>query len=288
MTAPTPLPVAAAPQADCPVCSGDGVVMGTRGLLAHAQLCTCVPPCSRCRGTGQVTLEQDGHVLVGRCVCRRTPDRIALFNRSGVPGRFHHATMHSFSTGILAHGAHDKMPALMDVSTWLGDYDPAAENQGLVLHGAVGRGKTHLLIGLVRRLIFEKGVPSRFMEFSRLLGLLKESYDAGRGSSELMDELARVPVLAIDELGKGRLTDWELSVIDEIISRRYNAMRCTLATTNYAPRDPSGAAPANLARSGGLRQTLGDRVGERVWSRLRQMCLFVEVSGRDFRAPRRS
>lgn len=57
----------------------------------------------------------------------------------------------------------------------------------------------------------------------------------GQAYSERLTELAEVPLRAIDERGKGRLTDWERAIIDEVISRRSNAMRCTLATTNHEP-----------------------------------------------------
>ena len=87
------------------------------------------------------------------------------------------------------------------------------------------------------------------------------------------------------ELGKGRLSDWELTIIDEVVSRRYNAMGCTLATTNYGPGSPTGAAPPNLSTTQNSGQTLGDRVGDRVYSRLLQLVDFVEDAGRDYRGP---
>ena len=86
-----------------------------------------------------------------------------------------------------------------------------------------------------------------------------------------------------DELGKNRRTDWELGVIDELIGRRYNAMGCTLATTNYPPGRASGAAPPNAAVDLRFTQTLGDCVGQRVYSRLLEMCDFAELCGLDFR-----
>ena len=88
-------------------------------------------------------------------------------------------------------------------------------------------------------------------------------------------------MLGIDELGKGRMTDWELSVIDELVSRRYNAMACTLGTTNFLPGPPKGALTGTP--DGRHAQTLGDRVGQRVYSRLREMGEFIEVGGADYR-----
>ena len=133
-------------------------------------------------------------------------------------------------------------------------------------------------------MIFRHGVPCRFIEFSRLLSILKEGYSSGKSDAGLLGDLADVPVLAIDELGKGRLTDWELTIIDEVVSRRYNALGCTLATTNYMPGTPTGAAPPNLSTTNQLTQTLGDRVGDRVYSRLMQLVDFLEVEGKDHRA----
>jgi len=151
------------------------------------------------------------------------------------------------------------------------------------MHGPVGRGKTHLLAALLRDIVFEHGVAVHYVEFSGLLGELKEGYDRGKGDSQLLSELADIKILAIDELGKGRVTDWELSIIDEVVNRRYNGMRCTLGASNYDPRPASGVREVNLALVDASRQTLGDRVGDRVYSRLSQMCEFIEVSGPDMR-----
>jgi DNA replication protein DnaC len=140
-----------------------------------------------------------------------------------------------------------------------------------------------LLVAILRELMFRHGVEARFIEFSRLLLLLKEGYQAGVSDAPILSELSETPVLAIDELGKGRLSDWELRVIDDVVSRRYNSMACTIFTTNYAPGATSGAAPPNLSTSTDLQQNLGDRVGDRVYSRLREMGTFVELAGPDYR-----
>ena len=159
--------------------------------------------------------------------------------------------------------------------------------KGLILTGPVGRGKTHLLIAIIRSLIFQKGIRARFIEFSRLLSILRDGYSKGESNQELLTELSTVPVLAIDELGKGRLTDWELSIIDEVISRRYNTKGLILATTNYNWGSPqnAGGTITNLSENFQT-QTLGDRVGDRVFSRLQESCFFAPVQGEDFRARR--
>jgi DNA replication protein DnaC len=272
-----------APRVDCADCRGEGVLVFKGTEHAQSKVCGCVPTCSRCEGLGRVTATVDGVLTLGRCRCQLLVDRCAIFNRAQIPGRYASTTLVSFAAGANRISDMEKSRALAEVFAWMGTYEPKSESRGLILHGPVGRGKTHLLVGLLRHLIFHHGVPARFIEFSRLLSMLKEGYSAGRSDSGVLGELARVPVLAIDELGKGRLTEWELAVIDEVISRRYNGLGCTLATTNYAPGGPSGNGPANLARDENKVQTLGDRVDGRVYSRLREMCDFAEVGGVDYR-----
>lgn len=176
---------------------------------------------------------------------------------------------------------------MVGVSRWLEDYAVGEENRGLVLHGKVGRGKTHLMVAMLRELVIRYGVSVRFVEFSHLLADLKSGFDHGLGAARLIDPLVRVDVLAIDELGKGRNTEFEGTVLDELISRRYNAAGTILATTNYAPdAPPTGRATANAAAvvlESQKQPSLVDRVGPRVFSRLQEMSDFLEVGGPDHR-----
>jgi DNA replication protein DnaC len=270
-----------------PAHSLDAYRLVTQGESAHAEALER-PQCPQCGGTGHARAEIDGVISMGRCRCQMLPDRIRMFNQAGIPARYIHATFVSFAQtpdGQLKDLAPSAIRALGNCSQFLDTYQPGATNRGLILHGDVGRGKTHLMIAMIRELIFRHGIPCRFIEFSRLLSMLKEGYSSGRSDAPLLSDLAEVPVLAIDELGKGRMTDWELTIIDEVVSRRYNAVGCTLATSNYLPGTPTGAAPPNLATSSQLTQRLGDRVGDRVYSRLMQLVDFLEVEGKDHRSP---
>ena len=166
---------------------------------------------------------------------------------------------------------------------WLDRYTPGAENRGLVIEGPPGRGKSHLLCAVVRELVFRHGVPVRFVEFTHLLSRLREGMDKNDGDATTLTPLVQVPVLAIDELGKGRKTDWELAIIDEIVTRRYNSGGVLLATTNFPHKAPARPrdVPATLA-AGGI-ESLEDRLGERVFSRMRETVDFCVAGGMDFR-----
>lgn len=268
-----------APNSNCHICNGYGFSLSTRGEFALATACSCIPTCSLCNGKGTRTILINNERRTGRCRCQKIHDRILLFNNACIPASQGSNTFQNFKKVSKGTILADK-----SCKTWLQKYISEPEKRGLILSGQVGRGKTHLLISIIRSLIFEQGERVRFIEFSRLLATLRDGFSKGQSNQELMHDLCTVPVLAIDELGKGRLTGWELSVIDDIISGRYNAQGIILATTNYKWGPPSGKHDTvNLAENFEA-QSLGDRVGERVFSRLQEMCYFAPIQGDDFRA----
>lgn len=267
----------------CPHCHGSGYQVVRSGERAGATLCTCAEGhrCPVCSGTGWVHESGDRRGSVRRCRCKRFEHRLERFATAGVPARLSDCGFDNFTL--------DKPKEQRDAyglaMALAAGFKPGEVNRGFVLWGEVGRGKTHLLVATLRALALDMGVQTRFIEFSHLLAALKGRFDRGEGAAALLDELVDVEVLAIDEMGKGMLTEFELAVVDELVSRRYNAARTILATSNYRPGKPTGISRPNLADPRPDRQpTLSDRVGERVYSRLREMCEFVRLGGEDWRA----
>jgi len=68
-----------------------------------------------------------------------------------------------------------------------------------------------------------------------------------------------------------------------VLNTRYNDKRTTLITTNYADLPPAGAGEGKAQSRAAREETLGDRIGERMRSRLAEMCVAVEMRGEDFR-----
>lgn len=275
----TPLHPGTDPQ--CKSCLGEGYLVERDGERALARPCVCSEQCPQCRDTGWIAVSDERRARRSRCPHARLSHRITAFNEAGIPAR------HARSTRATFQPTGEPMQGFMAVNTWLESFVPGEENRGLVLHGPVGRGKTHLIVALLRDLVFRHGVTVRFVEFSHLVGDLKAGFDIGRGTHSLLDPLVHVDVLAIDELGKGRNTEFEGTIVDELVSRRYNAAVPILATTNFAPGTATGQAAGNMAMGKTSAPNLADRVGDRVYSRLRETCDFVPCKGADFREQRR-
>jgi len=139
--------------------------------------------------------------------------------------------------------------------------------------GPVGVGKTHLSVAILRGLI-EKDVPCLFYEFGTLLKEIQDSYNPISKTSELkvLAPIYQAEVLVLDELGASKPTDWVKDTMMQIIGTRYNDKKLTIFTTNYLD---ARRAPAD--------ETLEDRIGVRLRSRLYEMCKTVQLDGEDFR-----
>ncbi|HEV8376436.1 MAG TPA: ATP-binding protein, partial [Candidatus Polarisedimenticolia bacterium] len=149
-----------------------------------------------------------------------------------------------------------------------------AEKHGLLIMGSPGVGKTHLAVALINYLIREKNVPCLFYDFQDLLKEIQNSYNAASGTSELavLQPIFATEVLVLDDLGARKPSAWVADTLSHIISTRYNDMKTTLCTTNYFDE------PARKEDS-----TLTDRISDRVRSRLHEMCIRIEIDGKDFR-----
>ncbi len=257
---------------ECPECGGERLQVFARGDFARARRCERCSPRGGCCDDGFVVARDERGQLVARpCpTCRAVDRRVELFDRAKLPARYADATLASFRplTGL--------REAAKDAFLFAREFEPG--RPGLLYYGPVGRGKTHLVVGILRYLLVHRGVEARFVEFMHLLSDLRATFDGGN-SEAVMQPLVDVPVLAVDELGKGRsaartnqfatpeVSEWVQGVLDQLISRRYNAKRTTLFTTNYYPGPPVEG-----------QQSLEDRVGARIYSRLAEMCQPVHVN----------
>jgi DNA replication protein DnaC len=167
------------------------------------------------------------------------------------------------------------------------------DNTGLLLIGSIGVGKTHLAVGIIKELVVSKGIPCLFYDYRELLKQIQNSYNDSVKATELevLRPVFETEVLALDELGAVKPTEWVWDTVSLILNTRYNENRTTIITTNYpddAARDGNGTSDFARAQRSARGETLGDRIGERMRSRLHEMCRIVKMEGADFRQTFRS
>jgi DNA replication protein DnaC len=99
---------------------------------------------------------------------------------------------------------------------------------------------------------------------------------------ELLKPLFAAEVLVLDDLGAQKPNEWVWDTVALILNTRYNDKQSTIITTNY-PDLPAASGSLSDAERAAREPTLGDRIGDRMLSRLAEMCIPVKMTGKDLR-----
>ncbi len=237
--------------------------------------------CSLCSGSGWELIESDGSRQVRRCRCYQEKLRRKMWQSARIPQRFQDCRLDNYEVYREGKGKrmvdHNLSTPKQICAAFAKKY-PAVE-QGLLLMGPIGVGKTHLAVSIIAELTLEKGVHCLLYDFRDLLKAIQSSYDVRSQVSELsiLEPVVNCEVLVLDELGARKVTDWMLDMLTYIINKRYNDKKITIITSNWMDNP--------LLHN---EETLTDRVGLRIRSRLREMCTEVMVKGADYRDRKKS
>jgi len=274
---------------DCSRCRDKKYVFINQKGKVQVEACTCFE-CRVCEGSRRIFEEtSEGISKIRECECNGLIKRISLFNQAGIPGKFVHENFSSFSVDPPQHRTLKN--AFLSSKNFIDDYvDRKGQySQGLIYMGAPGLGKTHLVVSIIKELVMQHGVECKFVDFFELLRDIRHGYGEDISEKDFIDPYVGVKVLVIDELAKGRNTDWELTILDHFISTRYNDDdKVTLVTTNFSDKLESSVALNNRNNKQSIsnaysRFTIEEKVGARIYSRLMEMCKKVRLEGTDYR-----
>lgn len=176
-------------------------------------------------------------------------------------------------------------PALLQLRTWITEHDG---QRGLFLTGPFGTGKTALMLSTLGALVIRRAEqdgwhkpPTAYGIFTTATNLLEslrpqDVADRTVTSNAQMLRLYRtLPLVAIDDLGSERLTQWGADRLFEVINHRHNELLPMLVTSNLNLRQ--------LAER--MNQQVGDaESGDRIVNRLLESCDVITLaSGRNLR-----
>jgi DNA replication protein DnaC len=235
-------------------------------------------PCEVCGGTGFAIVEREGREFARPCACRRAdPERQEGFlAASRVPPRYEHCTLGNFDPEQNA----TLRRALAQVMEYCSEFPHVGvdEGLGLLIMGDNGTGKTHLAVAVLRELTATKGVRGEFWDFHDLIRQIRSSYNPETRTTEeqVLAPIVEMDVLLLDDLGAWKMTDWMVDTLFFILNSRYMARRPTLITTNFDDKPSARAAADDSYRR---KEYLVERIGNRLRSRLMEMCRIVRIEG---------
>lgn len=141
---------------------------------------------------------------------------------------------------------------------------------GLYIVGVTGSGKTlyaaALMLASIKLSFIEKTPPDRhyFTTIPDLLDEIRQSYRYNT-EYEVLSKYYTNQFLVMDDLGIQKVTDWSLEKLYQIVNYRYEHLSPTVFTSNL-----SG-------------EKLEEMLGERIPSRIEQMCMFKKMKNIDYR-----
>ncbi len=159
-------------------------------------------------------------------------------------------------------------PLIAAVRRYVGTIDEQLDaGRGLWFMGDVGTGKTSLAM-LVSQAALAAGRSVAIYSLPRLVAEIRRTYDEGSRHSdvELLDRLAAVDLLHVDDVGAERTSEWVLEQVYSIVNARYEDEKSMVITTNITDRE-----------------ALEEQITPRTVSRLTEMCEEIPVFGEDRR-----
>lgn len=145
---------------------------------------------------------------------------------------------------------------------------------GLLLVGAVGSGKTLMACSIINTLIayYCTHRINFSIEFTTVAHMLEEIREACVSDYSNLWSLKskrstyqECDILVLDDLGVEKSSEWTCQQLFEIIDYRYNEHNPIIITTNCIPSE------------------LREKIGDRNYDRLRQMCILTPITSKSQR-----
>jgi DNA replication protein DnaC len=223
--------------------------------------------CEICDDTGWKAVETNGVRRVVRCDCKREEHARRLFEDARIPPRYRNCNFDNFQVY-----PNEKLTNAAAKVRKFAERFPDVQ-RGFCLIGPHGVGKTHLAVATLRAAL-ARGNQGLFYEVSDLLRVIRNTYNPVTKTAEMdvLQPLLTAQLLVLDDVGKEKTSEWVEETMTFIVNSRYNQKLVTIFTSNYEDTPDIDVL-----------DSLRVRVGSRMYSRMHEMCDFIEYGGADYR-----
>lgn len=228
--------------------------------------------CTNCHGSREVAIELPGMgrkvvPCICRCMARQRDQELQRLRDQETCDRIQRLRSLGFQERTLAEASFDrddrKNPIISDALRRYAEHfaDLRREGRGLLLYGPVGTGKTYYAACVVNEVI-RSGCPALMTSFPRLINQVSGAGWADR--QPMLDRLTDFSLVALDDFGIERQTDYTLEQMTMILDTLYRAGTPLIITTN--------ADPSRLSKATDIRT-------QRIWDRILERCHPIAVTG---------
>lgn len=199
--------------------------------------------CSKC--SEEKKQEQD--ISQAKFDAQRAQERAeSMLNRAGIPLRFRNK---DFNTYIADTDGKEK--ALSVAMQFASDFEQHSKKGTVaVFSGLPGTGKSHLAIAVAQAILANNTVL--YISAIDAIRLVRDTWRKGseKTETEVLEQLASIDLLILDEIGVQYGKDSEQITLFDIIDKRYRDMRPMILLTNQ--------------NRSGMKEFLGDRSFDRL------------------------
>ena len=176
-----------------------------------------------------------------KCECLESKIKREKRSRSKIPPKYERATLKDFRIDVYKRSeSYQKAAFVKEFATKLVKKHDDLMNSGVSSIGLYlysdekGSGKTFTACAVANHLIAAAQLETRFYVVEELLEEIRATYNdrSERTRAEIMDELKRVDLLVLDEIGIGSESNFVTRTLYELIDYRKNHRKMTFFTSN--------------------------------------------------------
>jgi DNA replication protein DnaC len=199
--------------------------------------------CPQCSAIARAKLEQERARAEAEERQRRLEARL---NQAGIPLRFRSKTFAAYQAA--SDGQEKARAVAMEFAANFRKHSKAGTF--LVLSGKPGTGKSHLAIAIAQEVMVNG--TALYTSAIDAVRMIRDTWkrDSARTETEVLNMLASIDLLILDEIGVQYGTEAEQVSLFDIIDKRYRDLRPTILLTNLNAK--------------GMREFLGDRSYDRL------------------------